>query len=94
MNPDTTIILIGVIPLGEEYSPDEDGLFRWPNKYSDAIAQINEALQSFAADQSLLHYADCGDDMLIDGQVSSPCLFSGMLLVLCSCNIGTAFGHV
>ena len=72
VNPDTVILLVGIIPLAEVYSPDEEGQFQWPNKFSESIAQINEALQAIAAQHNLVHYLDCGEDMLTRGQVGYP----------------------
>lgn len=79
VNPDTVILLVGIIPLAEVYTPDEQGHFQWPNKYSASIAQINGALQAIAAQHNLVHYVDCGEDMLTGGQVGS------LLHLLCIC---------
>ena len=70
VNPDTVILLVGILPLAEQYTPDEEGRFLWPNQYSASITQINDALQAFASQHSLVHYVKCEAAMLVDGQVT------------------------
>ena len=50
-------------------SPGTEGLFLWPNSFSAGTANVNEALEEFASRHALVHYVNCADDMLVDGQV-------------------------
>ena len=73
-NPDTVVLLVGILPVAVETSPDDQGIFEWPNLFSPAIGHVNQALETFASEHSLVHYIDCADDMLINGEVRFPAL--------------------
>ena len=71
-NPDSTVLMVGILPCAAETSPDPGGLFAWPNGLSAGIRRVNTALEGFASQHSLVHYVDCTDEMLVQGQVRHP----------------------
>jgi len=71
-NPDSTVLMVGILPCAAETSPSPEGLFAWPNGLSAGISRVNEALKGFASQHNLVHYVDCTDEMLVQGQVRHP----------------------
>lgn len=69
VNPDSEVLLVGILPCAAETSPGPEGLFAWPNGLSAGISRVNKALEGFASQQHLVHYVDCTDEMLLQGQV-------------------------
>ncbi len=69
VNPDSEVLLVGILPCAAETSPGPEGLFAWPNGLSAGISKVNEALEDFASQHHLVHYVDCADEMLLQGQV-------------------------
>ena len=70
VNPDSNVLLVGILPFAAESDPGPDGMFPWPNIFSSGMAHVNEALEDFASQHNLVHYIDCADDMLLGDQVS------------------------
>lgn len=68
-NPDSTVLMVGILPCAAETSPDPGGLFAWPNGLSAGIGRVNAALEGFASQHKSVHYVDCTDEMLVQGQV-------------------------
>lgn len=71
VNPDSNVLLVGILPCAAESTPGPDGTYPWPNGLSPGIAHVNKALEEFALQHNLVHYVDCADDMLIGDQVSA-----------------------
>lgn len=69
VNPDSNVLLVGILPCAAESAPGPDGTFPWPNSLSTGIAHVNKALEEFASQHNLVHYIDCADDMLVGDQV-------------------------
>ncbi|KAL3146914.1 platelet-activating factor acetyltransferase activity protein [Trebouxia sp. C0009 RCD-2024] len=68
LNPDTHIILMGLLPWG---LVNQAGVYDWPNLYTEGISIVNSAIESFAVGQRTVHYIDCGHVLYPDGQVST-----------------------
>ncbi|KAL0049041.1 hypothetical protein WJX82_004927 [Trebouxia sp. C0006] len=77
-NPDSTVLMVGILPCAAETSPDPGGLFAWPNGLSAGIRRVNTALEGFASQHSSVHYVDCTDEMLVQGQISETVLPDGL----------------
>ena len=69
-NPETTIILMGLMPRGDS---EQDGIYMQPNKYSQASNDVNAGLHTFASGLSQVQYVDCGPQLLPDGKVCPSC---------------------
>lgn len=67
VNPSTTVVLMGILPWG---LVDQNGIYVWPNEYTQGIATVNSLIQVFAAGQSNVHYVDCKHQLFPTGQVS------------------------
>lgn len=76
VNPDSEVLMVGILPCAAETSPGPEGLFAWPNGLSAGISQVNAALEGFASQHHLVHYVDCTDEMLLQGQVRHQVLRS------------------
>lgn len=89
-NPDSTVLMVGILPCAAETSPGPKGLFAWPNGLSAGISRVNTALEGFASQHHFVQYVDCTDEMLLQGQVRHQA-DSGNLRVskrLCFCMKG------
>lgn len=71
-NPDSTVLLVGILPCAAETSPGPGGLFAWPNGLTAGISRVNAALEGFASQHKSVHYVGCTDEMLVQGQVRYP----------------------
>ena len=69
-NPQTTVILMGLLPRGDG---EQDGIYTQPNKYTQAISNVNAGLHTFASGLSQVQYIDCGPQLLPDGKVCPSC---------------------
>ncbi|KAL0031376.1 hypothetical protein WJX79_007386 [Trebouxia sp. C0005] len=78
VNPDSEVLMVGILPCAAETSPGPEGLFAWPNGLSAGISQVNAALEGFASQHHLVHYVDCTDEMLLQGQISESVLPDGL----------------
>ena len=67
MNLDTHIVLMGLLPWG---LVNQAGVYEWPNLYTKGIAIVNSLIEASAAEQSNVHYVDCGQTLYPMGQVS------------------------
>ncbi|KAL0026217.1 hypothetical protein WJX77_002931 [Trebouxia sp. C0004] len=77
-NPDSTVLMVGILPCAAETSPGPEGLFAWPNGLTAGISRVNAALEDFASQHHLVHYVDCTDEMLLQGQISDSVLPDGL----------------
>ena len=67
-NPNTIIILVGVLPRGDSKSGNT---YSEPNKYTQSIKNVNGELQKYADKQDQVVFVDCKEQLLIDGQAST-----------------------
>ena len=66
VNPNTTIILLGILPWG---LVDQGGTYVWPNEYTQGISTVNSLIQQLATGLSNVYYSDCGRQLFPTGQV-------------------------
>ena len=50
----------------------QGGIYQWPNKYSNGIAQVNAGLKAII--KGNMHYLDCTKQLLPDGKVNRRCM--------------------
>lgn len=74
VNPTTHIVLMGILPWG---LINQNGVYVWPNQFTQAISLVNSLSEAFAAGDPFVHYIDCGHQLFPTAQV-------GVLSVLCS----------
>lgn len=65
-NPQTSIILMGLLPRGDG---EQHSMYTQPNKYTQGIINVNAGLQKYSAGQSQVQYLDCGSQLLPNGKV-------------------------
>ena len=71
---------------------DAQGVYVWPNEYTAGIAIVNELIQAFAANQTNVHYVDCGHVLYPTGQVRH-CAYKVLHLLRAECMSDCASGH-
>ena len=56
----------------------QSGVYQWPNKYSNGIAQVNTGLKALV--KGKVHFLDCTQQLLPDGKVSPQinCMYTRM----------------
>lgn len=70
VNPDTPILLLGMVAMADQEEPNAEGVFPWPNKFTAATEMLNEQLDQVAIRLDDVHYHDCHHVLLADRGVS------------------------